>query len=76
MFGRRASAVPRISRIKFGKITAEARRLNQTFKSGSGKQLSSTSSAVLHDCNRTKFINYMNVFSIPRVELCPKEYAQ
>ena len=37
------------SGIKFEKSTVEARRLNQTFELSSAKQLSSTSSAVLHD---------------------------
>ena len=37
------------SGIKFDRSTAEARRLNQTFELSSARQLSSTSSAVLHD---------------------------
>ena len=37
------------SGIKFDKSTVEALRLNQTFELSSAKQLSSTSSAVLHD---------------------------
>ena len=40
------------SGIKFDKSTAEARRLNQTFELSS-EQLSSTSSAVLHDSGTT-----------------------
>ena len=37
------------SGIKCDKSTAEAQRLNQTFELSSAKQLSSTSSVVLHD---------------------------
>ena len=37
------------SGIKFDKSTVETRRLNQTFEVSSVKQLSSTSSTVLHD---------------------------
>ena len=59
------------SGIKFDKSTAEARRLNQTFELSFGTQLSSTSSAVLHDsgtaaiqtsCFCRAKQNYINVF--------------